>query len=73
MWFHLRVSRILFAASQTWLDNIAHEQTIIILYAVICMSLFCKFVIENIGGFINFSYEPLFSLTDKIRLKSSTL
>ena len=25
VWFHLRVSRILFAASQTWLDNIAHE------------------------------------------------
>ena len=36
VWFHLRVSRILFAASQTWLDGIAYEQTVIILYAVIC-------------------------------------
>ena len=30
---------ILFAASQTQVDDIAHEQIIIILYAVICMSL----------------------------------
>ena len=55
MWFYLRVSRILFAASQTWLDNIAHEQTIIILYAVICTSL---------GGLSANEKEEQFALND---------
>ena len=55
MWFHLRLSRILFPASQTWLDGIVHEQTIIILYAVICTSR---------GGLSANEKEEQFALND---------
>ena len=55
VWFHLCVSGTLFAASQTWLDDIAHEQTIIILYAVICTSR---------GGLSANEKEEQFALND---------
>ena len=50
-----REQNIICCASQTQLDDIAHEQIIIILYAVICVSL---------GGLSAKEKEEQFALND---------
>ena len=58
MWFHLRMSRILFAAkhvSQTQLDDIFHEPTII------CWQLFAGHVVGS-----RQEKEQQFSSNDKV-------